>query len=331
MEKIVFRVLFIFVLVIASVLGGCRDDGGSSDSFAVEESFQGDGISVLVRVGSKEISIADTVAVELEVLAAADIEVVFPDVSEGLDDFDIVDEMVEADRLGGDDKIIKLRRYRLEPMVAGKVSLPALRFEYVPKGALEAKAIETKSVEINVVSVLGDSAEETQLAEIEGVVELRDYTTIIWVAAVVVVILIIVVVFVIKSLHKKEYQAERVFRSAHEIALARLKELEDEGLVSSGMLKIFYERVSNVLRYYIEDRFTLKAPERTTEEFLFELKSASVLAVADKDSLGKFLRHCDLVKFAKHEPSDEQVSLTVDLVKDFIDRTKSDESLVEIS
>ena len=30
--------------------------------------------------------------------------------------------------------------------------------------------------------------------------------------------------------------------------------------------KEFYERISGILRHYIEDRFDLHAPERTTEE-----------------------------------------------------------------
>jgi hypothetical protein len=330
MKKIVLLILFGFLAVC-----GCRDDaGGGGSSFEYDKAVKGDGLEVLVRVGRLAVSASDTLFVELEAVGASETVVTFPDMSSGLDDFEVVDEVVVGDRLGGDGEIIKVRRYRLEPMAVGKASLPALRFEYVLKGETEAKEVETAAVEIDVASVLGESADDGKIAEIEGVVGLHDYTVLVWASIIGLVVLVVVVVatvMIIVRISKKKYEPVRVFRSAHEIALRRLKELEGEGLVSSGKLKIYYERVSNILRYYIEDRFTLKAPERTTEEFLFELKSASVLADGDKESLEVFLRHCDLVKFAKHEPSDEQVRRTVDLVRDFVDRTKSDDSLVEIS
>ena len=47
--------------------------------------------------------------------------------------------------------------------------------------------------------------------------------------------------------------------------------------------------------------------------------------------LEEFLTHCDLVKFAKHDPTTEQVQRTFDLVKDFIERTKSEERKVDVT
>ena len=123
----------------------------------------------------------------------------------------------------------------------------------------------------------------------------------------------------------------RIFKPAHEIAYARLRALVAEDLVGAGRIKEFYERISGILRYYIEDRFDLHAPERTTEEFLFELHRTNVLAVGDKKVLEEFLTHCDLVKFAKHAPSTEQIQRTFDLVKDFVARTRSDERMVDVT
>ncbi|MBW8014629.1 MAG: hypothetical protein FVQ82_00420 [Planctomycetes bacterium] len=331
MKKILVLICFGLLVVF-----GCRDDsgGGGGAAFEYDKVFKGDGLEVLVRVDRLKVSAVDTLLVELGAVGASETVVTFPDLSLVLEDFEVIDSQIVDDRLGDGGDVLRARRIRLEPMVVGKVSLPVLRFEYVLKGQTEAKFVETEAVVIEVASVLGDSAGEGgQIAEIEGVVGLRDYTVLMWgsiIALVVLVVIVAVVVIIIGRISRKKNVSFRVFRTAHQIALRRLKELEDEGLVSAGMLKIFYERVSNILRYYIEDRFTLKAPERTTEEFLFELKSASVLAEADKDSLEQFLRHCDLVKFAKHEPDGEQIRLTVDLVRDFIDRTQSDESLVVV-
>jgi hypothetical protein len=68
----------------------------------------------------------------------------------------------------------------------------------------------------------------------------------------------------------------RIFKPAHEIAYARLRALVKDDLIKAGKVKEVYERVSNILRHYIEHRFDLRAPERTTEEFLIELQWTDV-------------------------------------------------------
>ena len=66
--------------------------------------------------------------------------------------------------------------------------------------------------------------------------------------------------------------------------------------------KPFCVAVSDALRHYLEERFNFRAPERTTEEFVAELRATSLLNPEQKKILGEFLTHCDLVKFARHEP-----------------------------
>jgi hypothetical protein len=65
--------------------------------------------------------------------------------------------------------------------------------------------------------------------------------------------------------------------------------------------------VSGTLRAYLEEAFSLRAPERTTEEFLDELQSSAVLSFSQKQLLGDFLMCCDLVKFAREEPAVDQL------------------------
>ena len=65
----------------------------------------------------------------------------------------------------------------------------------------------------------------------------------------------------------------------------------------------FCTAVSEITRAYLEDRFGLKAPDQTTEEFLADLPKNAVLDERHKESLAGFLTGCDLVKFAKFEPA----------------------------
>jgi len=71
--------------------------------------------------------------------------------------------------------------------------------------------------------------------------------------------------------------------------------------------KTFCTLVSDTARFYLEERFQFHAPERTTEEFLRELGGTKLLLPEQKESLGEFLASCDLVKFAKYEPGENEL------------------------
>jgi hypothetical protein len=71
--------------------------------------------------------------------------------------------------------------------------------------------------------------------------------------------------------------------------------------------KAFSIAVSGAVREYLEQRFDFHAPERTTEEFLYELQGTNLLTTEQKLSLGEFLANCDLIKFAKYEPTETEL------------------------
>jgi len=87
----------------------------------------------------------------------------------------------------------------------------------------------------------------------------------------------------------------------------RAKRKLREALALIGQPREFCILVSDTIRWYLEERFTFRAPERTTEEFLYELRQTNLLTGEQKDSLGEFLKRCDLVKFARYEPGEPEL------------------------
>jgi hypothetical protein len=71
--------------------------------------------------------------------------------------------------------------------------------------------------------------------------------------------------------------------------------------------KAFSIAVSGAIRGYLEERFEFHAPDRTTEEFLYELQGTNLLTTEQKLSLGDFLANCDLIKFARYEPTEVEL------------------------
>lgn len=115
---------------------------------------------------------------------------------------------------------------------------------------------------------------------------------------------------------------------AHIIALQRLEDLRSQELPSAGKIKEFYSVLSDIIRRYLEDRFVLRAPEMTTEEFLFSLKYSTALTAAHKDSLKDFLESCDLVKFAKYRSNLDEMEHSFCLAKKLVEETKPLESSI---
>jgi len=87
----------------------------------------------------------------------------------------------------------------------------------------------------------------------------------------------------------------------------RAKQKLQEALALISQPKPFCILVSDTARFYLEERFNFHAPDRTTEEFLHELQITNLLLPDQKESLGEFLKRCDLVKFARYEPREVEL------------------------
>lgn len=111
----------------------------------------------------------------------------------------------------------------------------------------------------------------------------------------------VLIVLLIKKFRKKpEESAVRVIIPPHIKARQRIEQAKR----FLGDPRIFCFEISSALRIYLEERFNLRAPERTTEEFLYDLQHTNVLTDAQKSLLTDFLTRCDLVKFARFEPTE---------------------------
>jgi hypothetical protein len=101
----------------------------------------------------------------------------------------------------------------------------------------------------------------------------------------------------------------------------RAKRRLDEALALLHDPRQFCIAVSDAARLYLEERFDFRAPERTTEEFLVELQGTDRLAPDQKESLAQFLQSCDLVKFARFEPTEAALRELHDSAVRLVDET----------
>ena len=105
-------------------------------------------------------------------------------------------------------------------------------------------------------------------------------------------------------------------------ALNRLKELEAKQLWQAGETKTYYTELTDVLRTYLQDQFSINAREMTSRQIIAELGRMLAGATGDmKAELSQLLQLSDMVKFAKATPAAELHPQSLERVRSFVRET----------
>lgn len=108
------------------------------------------------------------------------------------------------------------------------------------------------------------------------------------------------------------------------IALRELGKIKSEKLWQNNKVKLYYTKVTDVLRMYLSGQFQIQAMEQTSEEILQSLQGIEI-----PDELRSRLREMftvsDLVKFAKYLPEMNENEGALTVVNDFVCHTKPPE------
>lgn len=125
--------------------------------------------------------------------------------------------------------------------------------------------------------------------------------------------------FVTVRLFGKRRMEERqlIRESADEIARRALEALRSKEWDPEP----FFTELSWILRTYLNDRFALDAPERTTEELVDLLRDETRLPTPSREMLPRFLELADQVKFARADAEQEVMQDAFDLVERFVEQT----------
>ena len=113
-----------------------------------------------------------------------------------------------------------------------------------------------------------------------------------------------------------------VLKAAHVVAYEQLAMLKEKRLWQQGKVKEYHSELTDILRRYLEDRFSLMALEETTGEIIEGLHRMKLLPRIIGDVSGVLVR-ADLVKFAKHKPEIGEHDASLKTVYDIVERTKA--------
>jgi len=343
------------------------DQAGNNAAPATTTAERGP-VKMTVSAEPAEFSIADSLRVTVAVEAEQQVEVEMPDLAE-IPNFEMLDFDRSGPQVTAEGKNRWQQEYELEVYFSGEYVIPSFKARFIDKRPehMAAKAdaghqpeadttdpqaeasapdgehngevedewneLQTDELKVTATSLVQKAEELTEIEDIVGPVALprapfvQRHAAALGIAAGVAAIAAVAV-----ALLRRKREVSKQMLPAHVMAFRMLEWLIAQDFVGKGQLEQFYVHLCGVVRKYIEMRFEIHAPEETTEEFLGQMSQdgggRSVLA-EHRSLLKEFLEHADLVKFARHSPTDDEIQRSFNAAKVFIEATADDAVMIE--
>ena len=137
-------------------------------------------------------------------------------------------------------------------------------------------------------------------------------------------VIILVLIYIIRKIKRNEPIIKRVKprEPAYIIALRDLNKLKEEKLWQKDRIKKYYTELTDILRVYLWNRYTIRTLERTSEEILESLKISDFKDDEAFNTLKEIFYNADLVKFAKYKPLADEHSKCMNGAYNFVESTK---------
>jgi hypothetical protein len=137
-------------------------------------------------------------------------------------------------------------------------------------------------------------------------------------------ILIFIIIYILRKIKRNEPILGRIKprEPAHIIALRDLTRLKDDKLWQHDKTKSYYTILTDILRLYLWNRYSIRTLERTSEEILDSLKASDFKDDELLNSLKDIFYTSDLVKFAKFKPIADEHERCLKGAYGFVDKTK---------
>ncbi|MDE0722752.1 MAG: hypothetical protein OSB28_05520, partial [Flavobacteriales bacterium] len=130
-------------------------------------------------------------------------------------------------------------------------------------------------------------------------------------------------IYLLKKVKRKEsVEIEMVVPDIppHITALEKLRKLEERKGWSKGEAKSFHVQLSEIIRTYIDARFSISSLESTTREAAAQIDLLDI-AQSDKSNLISALRLGDKIKFAKHTARTDDHIKVIKTCIEFVENT----------
>jgi hypothetical protein len=333
------RGLAIALIAAAALAAGCRDDDTATDTPAAPVVPDKDAIAKTTEVGPVKATVkvwpakptlGDSIHVRLEIDAPPGVSIDAPFQEAGdqrLGRFGVLAFNRDTQRKP-DGAQHHEQTYTLVAPSSGRQRIPPLRFEITDarggSGAATGAPQEVLTDEVPLeIAPLPTEAANAQLRSAHGELD-ADVGGVGWLALLGIASAIAVAVSGAVLAFRAWRARQRIERqrSAYDEAVIQLRELEQAGPPDQAAADAWFVALSSIVRRYLEQRYEIRAPELTTEEFLLVATARPELSGEHRGLLTSFLERCDRVKFAGYRPDADESLATLKAARGFVEDTR---------
>jgi hypothetical protein len=265
--------------------------------------------ATLTQISDAPVHVGDPILLTLTVEHSADSHVLFPDLAQAWQDWHVSTPSPATTTDNGDGTATTTQQIDVRLFTTGETNTPPLTLTIVAAdGTLRDLIVVPQTLTVTSVLVEGDS----ELRDIKGQATLPPPFPTPIVAGVTAVSIAAIALAV--WFWKRKGRILPDMRQPHERALAGLSAAAP--LLASEQWRDFYTQTSDTLRVYLEQRFSIQATERTTDELAINTHLPQRTLLLD------LLYEADRVKFADWQPDSATAQRYFENSKRFVELTR---------
>ena len=255
------------------------------------------------EVDTARVRLGDPVALLLRVERPASSRSLFPELQEKLGSWIVRSQSAPATKAAAGGIEVDERRYELTAFTLDTGAIPALEV-LVVGAASDTARLRSPSIPMEIVSAR-DPEEGDALREIKPPMAIPGGIPL-WLAGILAAAAAVLLAWLAGRFLLRRPKEPPALPSPPPAPVDYESEfvlIAESGLLQRGALKVYYTRLSEVMRRFLEDRLSVDGLDRTTSEIAADLRRAPSPPDADtRESIIDFLQAADLVKFARAEP-----------------------------
>lgn len=302
------------LLVMAACGGGQNNSALSGESFAPAE--------LRAKVDKAAANPGDIITFTLEAEYLPELSLELPEISDRFSEFRIANAGRTQPREIGE-RLYADRWYKLQADTAGSFVIEPVEVTYTLPGG-EQKLLKTPKLFVEIESLLAQDAEAEDIRDIKPPVTISHPYRLLLVILATLAAAIVAMLF-----GKRLFERWRVSASArklaprppHKEALEALERLLKKGLIETGRPREFCFEISEIFRRYMHARLLFPAIDLTAEEIIPRIEDDGIVKESLKPLVREFLTNTDLVKFAKHQPTRDEIDKIIENTRTFINET----------
>jgi hypothetical protein len=284
-----------------------------------------EGIEVTTSVDRAECYVGDLVTYKVVIIHPSTVELIPPPLGANLGMFDVKDYRPDVVTKLKDGRIQSENTFVLSTFTTGDYVVPPVPMAFVLPDS-SRKILITEPVPIKVQSLILNVGDSADIKGLKAPYEFkRDRFW--WYVGGSGLLLLIGLALWYRWYRKKhpKLAGELVdTRSPWEIAFESLAMLKGKGNIARGDFKGYYVELTEIVRQYFGRIYGVNTLDMTTDE-LSDILAHRVMPGNSCVESVAFLRHADLIKFAKHIPENGRGEADFDLAYSLVDAIRADE------